>query len=122
MFASGTWRGFWEQAQHGRQEMHAFELHFERGHIRGHGIDLIGGFTFRGTYDEAGHVRLVKQYLGKHKVEYDGRPDGEGCFLGTWTTRASFGGETYTDQGPFLMRPALARPAGGEAIEVLKPG
>ena len=28
MFASGTWRGFWEQSHLGRQEMHAFELHF----------------------------------------------------------------------------------------------
>ena len=83
MFPSGVWRGFWEQQECGRQPMEAFELHFRGGLATGHGRDVVGRFTFHGEYDEkTGRVTLVKQYLGRHQVVYDGRPDGEGSILG----------------------------------------
>ncbi len=121
MFISGTWRGFWEQPDRGRQEMRAFELHFARGRVRGSGVDVVGGFTVRGRYDAAGAVSLVKQYLGKHRVEYTGGPDGEGCILGTWVVRTPLGDRVYENRGPFLMRPDLARPTGAEPIQEIGP-
>lgn len=121
MFVSGTWRGFWEQPRFGRQEMQAFELRFSGGRVQGSGVDIIGGFTVRGDYDDAGQVTLVKQYLGKHRVEYQGGPDGEGCILGTWVVRATLGDAVCEDRGPFLMRPDLARPTGEEPIREIGP-
>ena len=118
MYPSGTWRGFWEQAMYGRQEMQAFELHFAPGGpVTGRGVDVVGPFTFSGTADPAtGHVVLVKQYLRKHSVRYAGQPDGEGCILGRWTLEVRAGGATFTDAGTFLMRPDLPRPTGDEPI------
>jgi len=118
MYASGTWRGFWEQRHFGRQEMHAFELHFRPdGQARGQGTDLVGPFTFAGTAHPAtGHVTLVKQYLGKHTVKYVGQPDGEGCILGQWTIDHRVGDETVHDTGTFLMKPDLPPPTGDEPI------
>ena len=121
MYASGTWRGFWEQKAHGRQEMRAFELHFRAGRVTGQGVDLVGPFTMRGECGGDGRVRIVKQYLGKHRVTYVGAPDGEGCILGTWEVALTFAGETYRSTGPFLMRPELARPTGDEAIVTIRP-
>lgn len=113
MYPSGRWRGFWEQKEYGLQPMAAFELHFKNGEATGSGVDLIGRFAFRGVYEErTGAVRLVKQYLGKHRVEYDGRPDGEGCIGGTWVIRSH--GQVYT--GPFLLTPDLPKPTGDEPI------
>jgi hypothetical protein len=110
MFPSGVWRGFWVQEHFGRQEMEAFELYFRDGEVTGHGRDVIGRFVFHGEYDEkTGHVRMVKQYLGKHQVHYDGRPDGEGSILGKWSID-----ETWN--GPFRLHPDIPRPTGDEPI------
>ena len=121
MYASGTWRGFWEQRQHGRQEMRAFELHFAAGRVTGQGVDLVGPFKMRGEYDAAGRVEIVKHYLGKHRVTYRGAPDGEGCIGGTWELDLNLGGVVVADAGPFLMRPVLARPTGDEGVVAIKP-
>lgn len=122
MYASGTWRGFWEQTQHGRQEMRAFELHFRAGKVTGHGVDLVGPFQMRGNYDADGRVSIVKQYLGKHRVTYRGAPDGEGCIGGRWELDLRFGGVSVEDAGLFLMHPVLARPTGDEGVVTLRPG
>ena len=118
MYPSGTWRGFWEQRAHGRQEMSAFELHFQpNGQARGQGIDMVGPFTFAGSvYPVTGHATLVKQYLGKHSVKYVGQPDGEGCIHGTWTINLRAGDTTFQDTGNFLMKPDLPPPTGDEPI------
>jgi hypothetical protein len=117
MYASGRWEGFWVQELYGRQPMTPFILHFADGQVTGSGKDVIGRFTFAGTYDEmTGAVRMVKQYIGKHKVLYVGQPDGEGCIAGTW----SFPDIPYTGPGatgPFLLRPAVAKPTGDEPIQ-----
>lgn len=110
MFPSGVWRGFWVQDRFGRQEMEAFELHFRDGEVTGHGRDVVGRFVFHGEYDErTGHVRMTKQYLGKHQVFYDGRPDGEGSILGKWTISPEW-------SGPFRLHPDVPRPTGDEPI------
>ncbi len=110
MYPSGRWDGFWEQAGYGRQAMTPFYLTFAAGHVTGEGKDIISRFLFRGTVDAAtGRVRMVKQYVGRHAVLYEGGPDGEGCILGTWRI-----GDDWT--GPFLMRPVLERPRGDEPI------
>lgn len=115
MFPSGIWEGFWEQDGVGRQPMTQFELHFRPdGTIRGHGRDIVGRFTFAGDYDAAtGRVEMVKQYLGAHQVHYLGRPDGEGCVLGTWTIDTPW----FKDCGGFGLRPALTKPTGDEPIQ-----
>ncbi|HVL15297.1 MAG TPA: hypothetical protein VM529_22185 [Gemmata sp.] len=111
MYPSGRWEGFWVQELWGRQPMTEFTLRFAGGRITGDGADVIGRFTFSGVYDETtGAVRLVKHYVGRHQVLYDGRPDGEGCIAGTWSIGASW-------TGPFVLRPVIARPTGDELIE-----
>jgi hypothetical protein len=118
MYPSGVWRGFWEQKEFGRQPMEAFHLHFRSGEVNGHGRDVIGRFTFHGAYDEkSGRVAMVKQYLGKHQVRYDGRPDGEGSILGTWSIVEGYGDRTHVTTGPFVLSPELPRPTGDEPIQ-----
>lgn len=122
MFPSGVWRGFWVQEQWGRQEMEAFELHFRDGEVTGHGKDVIGRFVFHGEYDEkTGHIRMVKQYLGKHQVVYDGRPDGEGSILGKWSITTQVGSLRWDSDGPFRLHPDVPRPTGDEPIYEIRP-
>ena len=83
MYPSGRWRGFWDQLVYGRQAMRDLELQFSSGEVSGHGVDVVGPFRFRGTYDTAGTVALVKQYR-YHNVHYLGHYDGEGTIFGEW--------------------------------------
>jgi hypothetical protein len=98
MYPSGAWRGFWEQPMFGKQSMRQLTLRFEGGRIDGDGVDVIGRFTFTGTYDDAGGVALIKQYVGRHQVLYRGAYDGEGSVLGRWSI-----GEYWS--GPFALAP-----------------
>lgn len=117
MYPSGVWRGFWEQREYGRQPMEAFELHFRGDEVTGHGLDVIGRFTFHGECDvRTGQVRLVKQYLGRHQVWYVGQPDGEGNITGKWTITLRYGEQEHVWTGPFLLTPDLPRPTGDEPI------
>lgn len=103
MYPSGKWDGFWEQKEFGRQSMSAFSLRFEGGTISGEGKDIVGPFVFHGLCEAStGKVSLVKQYLGRHRVHYQGEPDGEGCIFGTWNIEGH-------NSGPFLMRPVRER-------------
>jgi hypothetical protein len=118
MFPSGVWEGFWEQKGMGRQPMEEFELHFRPdGTIDGSGVDVVGEFTFSGQANPVtGRLRMTKQYLGAHQVQYDGRPDGEGCIVGQWTIEM-YG---FHDTGAFALKPAIARPTGDEPIHELR--
>lgn len=98
MYPSGNWRGYWEQEQVGRQTMRDLILNFDGGTVHGQGHDMVGLFTFRGSYDESGGVSLVKQYLGQHQVWYAGRYDGEGTIYGTWNIGPQW-------SGPFALFP-----------------
>jgi hypothetical protein len=111
MFANGPWKGFWKQDSWGRQEMEQFELAFSNdGFITGKGTDVIGIFVFRGHFDTTtGDLTMTKQYLGKHQVDYRGRPDGEGRIVGSW----DIGGVW---NGPFSLHPVVT---GREPIQEL---
>jgi hypothetical protein len=98
MYPSGAWRGFWEQTMFGKQPMRQLTLRFESGRIDGDGVDVIGRFTFTGSYDDGGSIALIKQYAGLHQVLYRGAYDGEGSILGRWSI-----GDYWS--GPFALAP-----------------
>ena len=110
MYPSGVWRGYWEQPVFGRQPMNDFLLRFADGVVEGEGRDIVGRFTFRGTYDDQGNVVLVKQYIGRHRVLYRGRYDGEGAIHGTWSI-----GEAWS--GPFALSPVRPSPGPDSPIQ-----
>lgn len=111
MYPSGRWEGFWAHRDGFRGPMSPLALRFADGAVSGEGADMVGPFTFGGEYDAAtGEVQMVKQYLGRHRVLYVGRSDGEGCIQGTWHI-GSLG------SGSFLLRPVLPRPTGNEPIQ-----
>ncbi len=76
--------GWWEQQGYGRQAMDELTLAFDDGHVSGAGTDVVGDFVFRGHINQAG-IRLVKQYIGQHQIEYLGTYDGEGIYFGKWS-------------------------------------
>jgi hypothetical protein len=80
--------------------MEPLTLRFSEGRVEGEGQDCIGRFTFSGTYGADGEVSMVKQYIGQHAVRYEGRVDGEGAVVGTWTIGPAW-------FGPFALLPAL---------------
>jgi hypothetical protein len=112
MYPSGAWKGFWDQVAYGRQEMRGLMLRFTGGAVEGEGRDIVGRFTFRGRYDDQGHVTMVKQYVGRHQVLYEGRYDGEGTIFGQWSI-----GELW--RGKFALSPVRARPDADAPIEPL---
>jgi hypothetical protein len=78
--------------------MQELVLEFAGGQVRGRGWDIVGLFTFLGTYDDQGSVRLIKQYLGAHRVQYEGTHDGEGTIFGNWFIDRHW-------SGPFALTP-----------------
>jgi hypothetical protein len=112
MYPSGAWKGFWDQGVWGRQEMRGLVLRFAGGAVQGEGRDVVGRFTFRGRYDDQGHVTLVKQYIGRHQVLYEGRYDGEGTIFGSWSI-------VGVGIGQFGLSPVRARPDPDAPIEPL---
>lgn len=71
--------------------METLRIEFDGGNIRGSGSDLIGLFTLTGTIED-GSVAIVKQYVGRHSVDYLGSYDGEGTMHGMWRI-GLFGGK-----------------------------
>ena len=47
-------------------------------------MDVVGRFTFDGTYDSDSTITLIKRYP-HHTVKYQGRYDGEGTVYGEWS-------------------------------------
>jgi hypothetical protein len=76
--------GWWEQGFFGRQPMQNLSLAFDGLRIRGSGVDIVGPFTLEGLFDERGGVAMIKQYLGRHALDYLGVYDGEGTMSGEW--------------------------------------
>jgi hypothetical protein len=64
--------------------MRELALNFSDGRVEGSGLDIIGPFTFDGTYDSDGTINVVKRYP-HHTVKYQGRYDGEGTIYGEWS-------------------------------------
>jgi hypothetical protein len=112
MYPSGTWRGYWEQEVWGRQPMGPLVLRFVDGRIEGEGRDVVGPFTFEGDYDERGTIRMVKQYLGRHRVLYQGTYDGEGTIFGRWSIPP-------LGSGAFALSPVAGKPPKDAPIEEL---
>ncbi len=83
-FVSGEWSGFYlERHRAQRGWMHMF-LTFENGKIRGEGTDYVGPWTATGSYDESTkQCQWVKQYVGRHLVEYAGIASENGI-QGVW--------------------------------------
>jgi hypothetical protein len=103
-FPSGTWTGFWIQDGVGKQPVE-LSLFFAAGSVTGAGTDMVGKFTYRGTYAvETGRCLMVKKYAWKHSVTYEGVNDGSPLWLwGTWNIRGIFGG--IGDTGGFHIWP-----------------
>jgi len=96
------WSGWWEQRGFGRQKMHDLVLDVAAdGMVRGEGVDCVGRFTFRGRFRSDGTISLVKQYLGAHRVIYEGCNSGEGIF-GDWLIPELCWGQ---NTGRFALRP-----------------
>ncbi len=112
MYPSGVWRGYWEQQGWGRQLMGPLALRFRDGRIEGEGRDVIGRFTFAGEYGDHGAIRMVKQYLGRHQVLYQGTYDGEGTIFGEWSIPPLW-------SGSFALSPVLGKPPPDAPIESL---
>ncbi len=112
------WSGWWEQTGYGRQEMHNLSLDVDvDGMVKGQGEDCVGRFTFRGQFWPDGTVSLVKQYLCRHAVYYEGCNSREGIF-GRWFIR---GLRAAYDSGRFALCPVAIGLANCEAIEELVP-
>ena len=114
MYPSGAWRGYWEQRGWGRQPMDDLVLFFSGGTVRGEGRDVIGRFTFAGTYDSQGHVALTKQYLGRHRVHYQGTYDSEGTIFGHWSIGPQLSGR-------FALSPVAEMDVADEPIHEIVP-
>ena len=114
MYPSGVWRGYWDQEAWGRQLMGPLVLRFRDGRIEGEGRDVIGHFTFEGQYDDRGAIHMVKQYLGRHQVHYQGVYDGEGTIFGQWLIPPFW-------SGAFALSPVIGRPPADALIEDLSP-
>jgi hypothetical protein len=84
-FPSGPWAGYFLQRELPGRHLMEMRLTFRDGEFRGEGRDRVGPFTFRGRYSVAdGKCQWVKQYLGRHRVFYQGYNEGKGIW-GVWT-------------------------------------
>ncbi len=102
-FPSGPWTGFFMQhLLTGRQTM-TLDLSFRDGELEGRGTDIVGSFTFSGTYDrQDGKCCWTKKYLGRHKVAYAGVNEGQGIW-GVWEINVLWG--LFRDRGVFHIWP-----------------
>jgi hypothetical protein len=113
MYPSGSWRGFWDQPVYGRQTMRELVLRFSAGRVDGRGVDIVGPFTFDGTHESDGTVKLMKRYP-YHSVTYQGRYDGEGTVYGEWSIGVH-------SRGKFVLTPNRSRNSeGSEILEITR--
>lgn len=84
--------GWWEQDFMGRQWMENLTISIEDDCFAGAGVDIVGEFTLSGRFCKE-QVAIIKQYLGKHVVEYLGTTDGEGTMSGVWQIGGLVGGK-----------------------------
>jgi len=118
---SGKWRGFVEQYHRSTMSLCEIFLVFEGGHVRGEGVDDVGGFTITGlSSEDCRRIALSKQYIPEskasngevnydenlgHVVEYRGVAAGPllstSGLRGTWHIQT----DQYTGQGVFHIWP-----------------
>ena len=100
-FLTGEWKGFFVQPD--SRQRHAMELvlEFTDGAITGFGVDRVGKFTIRGSYNtDTGQCTWLKQYLGQHGVDYAGQARQRGI-IGQW----QIPGQPAFWSGPFFVWP-----------------
>jgi hypothetical protein len=104
--------------------MHLF-LNFEsdsagagKATVKGEGTDYVGPWTLSGEFhSDSGEVQMTKQYLGKHRVKYQGvfGPNG---ILGGWTISSLVRGQFHiwpaemTELQELYMRDELEKAPG----------
>jgi hypothetical protein len=116
-----NWTGWWEQRGLGRRTMHNLVLDVAAdGAVTGGGEDCIGPFSFDGQCRPDGTVSLVKQYLGRHSVSYEGRNSGEGIF-GTWFIPGLWLLAPGFNTGKFAIRPIADSTHASREIQELAP-
>jgi hypothetical protein len=107
-FPSGPWTGFFMQRMLPGRKTMTLDLTFQDGQLEARGSDIVGPFTFTGTYDlEDGKCRWTKKYLGKHRVSYTGINEGQGIW-GVWEINVLWG--LFRDRGVFHIWPADMTP------------
>jgi hypothetical protein len=114
IYPSGAWRGFYSYGVGDRHDMQ-LDLLFSGGMLAGDGMDDVGSFVMRGSYDPvSGACRWTKTYLGSHDVAYSGARDGNGI-AGRWQLR--------TASGTFRIWPGRRSDTVGEneSVEVPEP-
>ena len=85
------WEGYWLQGS-SRGDMVFEKMTVDNGVVEGMGSDGVGEFEIKGTHDKDG-VKFVKQYIGKHAVEYEGKFVNEGVIEGKWSIGEGCTGE-----------------------------
>ena len=81
-----------------------YEMQFEDvklykdGSVIGNGSDEYGKWTINGKLDQL-KLTFVKQYIGKHIVNYNGNLTKEGVFIGTWKISHNNTGDFTIDIG-----------------------
>lgn len=100
-FPTGEWRGFYVQPDSRQRHKMELLLEFAQEEISGMGDDSVGEFTIKGTYDtRTGQCWWTKQYVGQHRVLYEGRTNGRGI-IGQWQVP----GQPASWSGPFFIWP-----------------
>ena len=91
-FPSGQWFGFYTYAGRSRRYLMDLLLEFNNGAVSGEGADGIGLFIISGAYSaSSGECSWVKQYVGRHAVNYRGFREAKGIW-GTWHLEQTKGG------------------------------
>ena len=66
-------------------------LDFSHDQVRGEGTDFVGPWQLSGNLPGDNRVRWCKQYLGRHRVDYQGVISGQ-SIRGTWEIGYGMGG------------------------------
>src|SRR5215469_11408285 len=91
-FPSGRWVGYYTYGRGTQKHSMDLMLEFKNGMMTGEGADGIGLFVISGNYSgKNGECVWVKQYVGRHAVDYKGYREGKGIW-GNWTLYGGRGG------------------------------
>jgi hypothetical protein len=91
-FPSGQWVGYYTYAGRTRKYFMDLVLEFKNERMTGEGTDGIGVFVISGNYSQAsGECGWLKEYVGRHAVEYKGYREGKGIW-GNWQIGLGKGG------------------------------
>lgn len=81
------WSGEYHQGGKGHP-MQFDHLEIDDNKVHGHGSDSVGAFTINGSITWDGSISFVKQYTGKHAVNYEGKVHGH-TISGQWSIGAT---------------------------------